>query len=97
MKHNVSAMCSAVKLALTLINAEMTQDIMNLDDSTKQALHIAYVSESDLLFRGRTKELAFFNYKDGDIEISIDDGENNTFILNKEQIDAMLAWINHSR
>ena len=75
----------------------MTQDIMNLDDNTKQALHITCVSESDLLFRGKTKELAFFNYKDGDIEISIDDGENNTFILNKEQIDAMLAWINHSR
>lgn len=75
----------------------MTQDIMNLDDSTKQALHIACVSESDLLFRGRTKELSFFNYTDGDIEISIDDGENNTFILNKEQIDVMLAWINHSR
>ncbi len=75
----------------------MTQDIMNLDDNTKQALHIACVSESDLLFRGKTKELSFFNYKDGDIEISIDDGENNTFILNKEQIDAMLSWINHSR
>ena len=75
----------------------MIQDIMNIDNITKQALHIAYVSESDLLFRGRTKELALFNYEDGDIEISIDDGENNTFILNKEQIDAMLAWINHSR
>lgn len=90
-------MCSAVKLALTLINAEMIQDIINLDDSTKQALHIACVSESDLLFRGGTKELAFFNYNDGDIEISIDDGENNTFILNKEQINVMLAWINHYR
>ena len=75
----------------------MIKDIMNLDDSTKQALHIAYVSESDLLFRGRTKELSFFNYKDGDIEIGIDDGENNTFILNKEQLDILLAWINHSR
>jgi len=70
---------------------------MSLDDSTKQALHIACVSESDLLFRGRTKELSFFNYKDGDIEISIEDGENNTFILTKEQIDVLLAWINHSR
>ena len=75
----------------------MIEDIINLDDSTKQALHIAYVSENDLLFRGRTKELSFFNYKDGDIEIGIDDGENNTFILNKEQIDILLAWINHSR
>jgi hypothetical protein len=75
----------------------MIEDIINLDDGTKQALHIAYVSESDLLFRGRTKELSFFNYKDGDIEIGIDDGENNTFILNKEQIDILLAWINHSR
>ena len=90
-------MCSAVKLALTLKITEMIKDIMNLDDSTKQALHIAYVSESDLLFRGRTKELAFYDYRDGDIEISIDDGENNTFILNKEQIEALLAWINHSR
>jgi len=90
-------MCSAIKIALTLINAEMTQDIMNLDDNTRQALHIACVGENDLLFRGKTKELAFFNYKDGDIEISIDDGENNNFILNKEQIDVMLAWINHSR
>ena len=75
----------------------MIKDIMNLDDSTKQALHIACVSESDLLFRGRTKELAFYDYRDGDIEISIDDGENNTYILNKEQIEALLAWINHSR
>ena len=75
----------------------MSQDIMSLDDDTKQVLQIACISESDLLFRDRTKELAFFNYKDGDIEISIDDGENDTFILNKEQIDAMLAWINHSR
>ena len=90
-------MCSAVKLTQTLKNAEMIKDIMNLDDSTKQALHIACVSESDLLFRGRTKELAFYDYQDGDIEISIDDGENNTFILNKEQIEALLAWINHSR
>jgi len=71
--------------------------MMNLDDSTKQELHIACVSESDLLFRGRTKELAFYNYRDGDIEISIDDVENNTFILNKEQVEALLAWINHSR
>lgn len=70
---------------------------MSLDDDTKQVLQIACISESDLLFRDRTKELAFFNYKDGDIEISIDDGENDTFILNKEQIDVMLAWINHSR
>ena len=73
---------------------------MNLEqmtDKEKEALHIACVSESDLLFRGRTKELSFYNYKDGDIEISIDDVENNTFILNKEQVDAMLAWINHSR
>lgn len=75
----------------------MSQDIMSLDDDTKQVLQIACISESDLLFRDRTKELAFFNYKDGDIEISIDDGENDTFILNKEQIDVMLAWINHSR
>ena len=75
----------------------MIEDIINLDDSTKQALHIAYVSESDLLFKGRTKEISFFNYKDGDIEIGIDDGENNTFILNKEQVDILLAWINHSR
>ncbi|MFA5298312.1 MAG: hypothetical protein WC389_08920 [Lutibacter sp.] len=75
----------------------MIQNIMNLDDSTKQALHIACVGEIDLLFRGRIKELAFFNYKNGDIEISIDDGRNNTFVLNKEQVDAMLAWINHSR
>lgn len=70
---------------------------MSLDDDTKQVLQIACISESDLLFRDRTKELAFFNYKDGDIEISIDDGENDTFILNKEQIDVMLARINHSR
>ena len=75
----------------------MIQDTMKLDDNTKQALHIVYVSESDLLFRGRRKELSFFNYNNGDIEISIDDRENNTFILNKEQIDAILAWINHSR
>lgn len=75
----------------------MIQDIINLDDSNKQVLRIAYVNESNLLFRGRTKELSFFKYKDGDIEISIDDGENNTFILKKEQVDAMLAWINHSR
>lgn len=75
----------------------MSQDIMSLDDDTKQVLQIACISESDLLFRDRTKELAFFNYKDGDIEISIDDGENDTFILNKEQIDVMLARINHSR
>lgn len=74
----------------------MTQDIMNLDDNTKQALCIACVSESDLLFRGRIKELSFFNFMNGDIEISIDDGQNNTFILNKEQIDVMLSWINHS-
>lgn len=75
----------------------MAQDTINLDDNTKQALHIACISEDDLLFRGKTKELAFFNYKDGDIEISIDDGENNTFIVSKEQIDVILAWINNSR
>lgn len=45
----------------------MSQDIMSLDDDTKQVLQIACISESDLLFRDRTKELAFFNYKDGDI------------------------------
>ena len=75
----------------------MIKDIMNLEDSTKQALHIACVSDSDLLFRGRTKELAFYDYRDGDIEISIDDGENNTFILNEKQVEALLAWFNHSR
>ena len=75
----------------------MIKDIMNLDDSTKKALHISYVSESDLLFIGRTKGLSFFNYRDGDIGIEIYDGESNIFILNKEQIDILLAWISHSR
>lgn len=40
----------------------MIQNIMNLDDNVKWALNIACVSESDLLFKGRTKELSFFNY-----------------------------------
>jgi hypothetical protein len=75
----------------------MIEDVINLEDSIKQALHIAHVNESDLLFRGKTKELSFFNYNDGDIEIGIDDVQNNTFILNKEQIDVLIAWINHSR
>ena len=75
----------------------MKEDIMSLDDSRKKVLKISCVSEYDLSFRGSTKELAFYNYKDGDIEISIDDGENNTFILNREQVNAMVEWINHSR
>lgn len=80
-----------------LINAEMIQDTMKLDDNTKQALHISYISDCCLVFKGRTKVLSFYNYGDGDIEISIDDGENNIFILSNEQTDAMLEWINHFR
>lgn len=83
----------------------MTQDIMNLDGSTKQALHIAGISKSDLYFRqgrlshpGEIKEVSFFKYTDGDVEISIEDvGGTNIFILTKEQVDTMLAWLNYSR
>jgi len=55
------------------------------------------MSEDILIFKGRTIELSFFNYADGNIEIGIEDGEYKSFILNKEQINILLAWINHSR
>jgi len=76
----------------------MKQDIMNLDDNTKEVLRIASISDSDLVFTDKKKkELAVFNYGDGDIEISIDDGENHTFVLTKKQIKAVFAWLKRSR
>jgi hypothetical protein len=83
----------------TLNKKKYEKDIMNLDDSTKNALQISVINELDLVFTGKKnyKELTFFNYKDGDIQIGIEDEHNNTFIVSKEQIDIMLAWIKQSR
>jgi len=69
------------------------QNVINLDDDTKSRLHIVTATEYDFIFRSTAKELSFYNYKDGDIEISITDAEINSFILNKEQINALLTWI----
>ena len=72
----------------------MDNDITNLDDVTKKALHIDYISDNDLLFEGKYNDLSFFKYDDGDIGITIEETEINSFILKKEQIDVLLNWIN---
>ena len=46
--YNVLVFFKAKTLTGAILITEMIQDIMNINDITKQALHMAYVSESDL-------------------------------------------------
>lgn len=87
--------CATTKTDKT---STMTQDIMNLDNSTKQALHITYVSESDLTIRGKWTTIEIMKYSDGDVEFQIADGsERITYIFDKAQIDFLAKWLVHSR
>lgn len=78
----------------------MEFDSLTMNQDIRKALNIANVSESELDFEGKhnnNKTLEFFKYDDGDLEITIDDFEANSFIITKEQVECLAKWLSHSR
>jgi len=72
-------------------------DFEQISDKEKEALHIACVSESLLVFRkgdfGDTIE--FDKYDDGDFGIELMD--DNSYYFTKEQLAFIVKWISYSR
>ena len=73
-------------------------DFEQIVDKEKEALHIAHVNESELdfiAFRNTfgEKKLEIFKHDDDSLEISLGD---ETFILDKNQIDFLFKWFTHS-
>jgi hypothetical protein len=72
-------------------------DFEQITDKEKEALHIACVSESSLVFRkgnfGDTIE--FDKYDDGEFSIELMD--DNIFYFTKEQLAFIVKWISYSR
>jgi hypothetical protein len=73
-------------------------DLEHMTDKEKEALHITYVSESDLIIRGKWKTIELIKYSDGDVEFEMTDGrERITYIFDKAQIEFLAKWLTHSR
>ncbi len=72
-------------------------DFEKISDKEKEALHIACVSESSLVFRkgnfGDTIE--FDKYDDGDFSIELMNA--GTYCFTKEQLAFIVKWISYSR
>lgn len=72
-------------------------DFEQITDKEKEALHIAYVSESSLVFRkgdfGDTIE--FDKYDDGEFSIELVD--SGSYYFTKEQLAFIVKWISYSR
>lgn len=79
------------------LNINMQTDILNLDDATKQSLHISYIGESSIVFKRRFKTVELMKYNnDGAISFEIEEGGDRIeYIFEKDQIDALITWINH--
>jgi hypothetical protein len=71
-------------------------DFDKITDEEKEALHIAYVSESGLVFRkgdfGDTIE--FDKYNDGEFSIELMD--SRSYYFTKEQLAFIVKWISYS-
>lgn len=72
-------------------------DYNNISEETKKALHIAFVSESDLDFEEENGfGKMYITYRDG--ETSFEPTREEAKYLNKEQTTFLLEWLNsHSR
>lgn len=71
-------------------------DFEQIPDKEKEALHIACVSESSLVFRkgdfGET--IDFYKYDDGEFSIELMD--SNSYYFTKEQLSFIVKWISYS-
>ena len=73
-------------------------DFEQITDKEKKALHIADVSESDLLIKGRSLRIDFTRYPDGDVEMEVNEyGNSSYYIFDKKQLDFLAKWLTHSR
>jgi len=73
-------------------------DFNNIGDKDKKALHIADVSESDLLIKGKSIKIDFTRYPDGDVEMEVNEyGNSSYYIFDKKQLEFIAEWFTHSR
>ena len=72
-------------------------DYNNISEETKKALHIAFVSESDLDFNEENGFGAMYiTYREG--QAKFEPTREEAQYLNKEQTTFLLEWLNsHSR
>jgi prefoldin subunit 5 len=66
---------------------------MDLDDKTCEQYQIVSVGENYLTFRKLRKTIEFLKFDNGDIDIEIQDDEILSYTFNKDQIKALITWI----
>ena len=72
-------------------------DFEQITDEEKEALHIAYVSESNLIFKQNNfcSTIEFDKYDDSEFSVEVIDAD--TYYFTKEQLAFIVKWISYSR
>lgn len=69
---------------------------INITEEEKKKLKITSISEYEINFELGFKKLQFYNYKDGDFSISMEDSNDVVeVILNDEQIEIIKKFLSN--
>ena len=68
-------------------------DRLELSEEGKTELEVSSLTNRDLQFNHTLTELEFYKCDDGDIEITVDNGERVGFFLNREQTELLIKWL----
>jgi len=68
---------------------------INITEEEKSRLKITSLNEYELEFKKVHSKILFYDYKDGDLELCIDNYNDSTnIILNREQVDFLIKFLN---